>query len=259
MNLFGINYNKEGPGVEKNAPPQKTVVRFFAIFGRKFTDLIKLNLLFCIPVVLAAALSYGAGLLLGNSYLAALPLILISPFVGGITFVTRNYAREEHAFLFSDFMDSVKNNWKAFLVNGVVFYAVVFLLDLAIRYYSTRYFENPIFFLPLAVCCGIGVLFLFGQYYVPVMIVMFDLNLLQIYKNSFIFALAGLWRNILLTAILAFLWFLLYCSQIMPLTLIIGILLVLLLYFSLSFFLINFTVYPLIVKYLVRPDDEKKR
>ena len=258
MNLFGINYNKEGPGVEKDAPPQKAIVRFFAIFGRKFTDLIKLNLLFCIPVVLAVALSFGAGLLLGNSYLAALPLILISPFVGGITFVTRNYAREEHAFLFSDFMDSVKNNWKAFLINGAVFYAVVFLLDLAIRYYSTRYFENPIFFLPLAICCGIGVLFLFGQYYVPVMIVMFDLNLLQIYKNSFIFALAGLWRNILLTAILAFLWFLLYCSQIMPLTLIIGILLLLLLHFSLSFFLINFTVYPLIVKYLVRSDDEKK-
>ena len=134
MNLFGIDYNKEGPGVEKNAPPQKAFVRFFAIFSRKFMELVKLNLLFCIPVLLAATLSFGVGLLLGNSYLAALPLILISPFVGGITFVTRNYAREEHAFLFSDFMDSVKNNWKAFLVNGVVFYAVVFLLDLAIRH-----------------------------------------------------------------------------------------------------------------------------
>ncbi len=259
MNLFGVNYQKEGPGVEKDAPPQNAFVRFFSILGRKFTDFIKLNLLFCIPVVLAAVLSYGLGLLVGNSYLAALPLILISPFVGGITFVTRNYAREEHAFVFSDFMDGVKNNWKAFLINGVLCYAILFLLELAIRFYSAQCAGNSVFILPLAVCSGIGILFLFAQYYVPVMIVMFDLNLFQIYKNAFIFAMAGLWRNILLTVMLGVLWLILYFMQIMPLTLIIGILLLLLLYFSLSFFLINFTVYPMIVKYLVRPDDGEKK
>lgn len=258
MNLFGINYQKEGPGVEKDAPPQNAFVRFFSILGRKFTDFVKLNLLFCIPVVVALVLSYGLGLLVGNSYLAALPLILISPFVGGITFVTRNYAREEHAFVFSDFIDGVKNNWKAFLINGILCYAILFLLELAIRFYSTQCAGNSVFILPLAVCSGIGILFLFAQYYIPVMIVMFDLNLFQIYRNAFIFALAGLWRNVLLTLLLGILWFGLYFLQIMPLTLIIGILLLVFLYFSLSFFLINFTVYPMIVKYLVRSDEEEK-
>lgn len=257
MNLFGANFQKEGPGIEKDAPPQNAFVRFFSILGRKFGEFIKLNLLFCIPVALAVVLSYGMGLLVGDSYLSAFPLILISPFVGGITFVTRNYAREEHAFLFSDFMDGVKNNWKAFLINGVLCYVLLFLLDLAIRYYSAQCGGNPVFVLPLAVCSGIGIIALFAQYYVPVMIIMFDLNLLQIYKNALIFALVGMWRNILLTVLLGVLWFGLYCTQIMPLTLVIGALLLLLLYFSLSFFLINFTVYPLIVKYLVRPDEKK--
>ena len=44
---------------------------------------------------------------------------------------------------------------------------------------------------------------LFAQYYIPVMIVTFDLKLRHIYRNAFIFSIMGLLRNLMITAILA--------------------------------------------------------
>ena len=34
-----------------------------------------------------------------NLFVALIPVVLIFPFVAGLTYVTRNYAREEHAFI----------------------------------------------------------------------------------------------------------------------------------------------------------------
>ena len=45
-----FNYNKEGPGVDKNAPQKRGMVVFFEIFGRKFWKLMVAALLYSIPV-----------------------------------------------------------------------------------------------------------------------------------------------------------------------------------------------------------------
>lgn len=52
------------------------------------------------------------------------------------------------------------------------------------------------FMIPLAVCCILSILMLFAQYYIPVMIVTFDLKLRHIYRNAFIFSIMGLLRNL---------------------------------------------------------------
>ncbi|WP_154653055.1 hypothetical protein [Faecalispora sporosphaeroides] len=87
------------------------------------------------------------------------------------------------------------------------------------------------------------------------MIVTFDLSLKQIYKNAFIFAIVGLWRNILLTAIFGAILFLNYFLYYLnpPVVLLINGLLVLFFAFSFSFFLIHFAVYPLIEKLMIHP------
>ncbi|WP_417077036.1 YesL family protein, partial [Hominenteromicrobium sp.] len=61
-------------------------------------------------------------------YAVTLPLILLSPFTCGLAYVTRNFAREEHAFVWSDFWDAVKNNWKPALLNGVIVYLAYVIL-----------------------------------------------------------------------------------------------------------------------------------
>ena len=41
-----------------------------------------------------------------------IPCIAITgPLTAGICYVTRNWARDEHAFIWSDFRDAVKENW----------------------------------------------------------------------------------------------------------------------------------------------------
>lgn len=259
MALFNFfNYDKPGPGIEKDAPPQKAVPRFFSILGRKFTALIQLNLLFCIPAAITFFLSTLIGNATHSAFMAVLPFLLLSPFVAGLTIVTRNYAREEHAFIFYDFKNSVKENWKAFFLNGIVCYALYFIFSVSIQFYASKSGGNLMFLIATAVCCVLAVMAVFAQYYVPVMIVTFDLKLRQIYKNALIFAVIGLWRNILLTVFLAALVLGLYCLSITMLTTLIGFLLVVLVLFSFVMYLINFAVYPLIDKMMIQPQKKEE-
>ncbi len=258
MGLFHSNYNRPGPGVSKNEPQKKPFFRFFTILLRKFGNLIQLNLIFSIPLIAAVALIYFLGLVTSLSFIVLLPLILVSPFVAGLTFVTRNYAREEHAFVFSDFKEAIQKNWAIFLINGVICYVAYIIFDVAISYYSAQLNSNSIFFLPLALCIGITILFIFSQFYIPVMAVTFDLPLNKIYKNAMIFSIIGLWRNLLLTVLLAIICLALYIMvQLMPLTFMLAIILAVFLLFSFCMFLINFTVYPLIDKIMIRPYQNK--
>lgn len=261
-----FNYNKPGPGVSKDAPPKKRISLYFEIFFRKFFNLIKVNLLFLIPVVLAVALIFGLMFVLEKAGVKSLswiilliPLIFVSPFIAGITFVTRNYAREEHAFIFSDFKDAVKGNWKQFLFHGIITYAFISIMSITIPFYLAQVATNKFFYVPLAICMAVSLIFLFMQYYIPVMIITFDLKLKQIYKNAAILAIAGLGRNILLTIVLGAVIVLMdWLLGIVVLTVLIDILLIVCLFFAWVSFTTNFMVYPLIVKLMIKPFYEAK-
>lgn len=257
MALFGVNYNRPGPGIEKDAPKQKAVPRFFSILQRKFFDLCKLNLLFFVPVLAVGFLVYLLNRITAFIPIDLLPTILLFPFIGGLTYITRNYAREEHAFIYSDFMDAVKNNWKSLLLDGVLCYIVTGILSVSIPYYWTHASQSFFNIAASGVCSLVALLFLFSQYYVPVMIVTFDLKLKQILKNSLIFAILGVGRNLLITVLLGVLVYLLFLSISMPLTIMIAALFCIFLAFAYSSFLINFAVYPLIDKTMIQPYNKK--
>lgn len=257
MNLF--NYNRPGPGISKNQPKKKPFFLFFELLVRKFWDLIKLNLLFLIPVAIAALMMFFLSSITSLIPVVIIPLILVSPFVAGLAFVTRNYAREEHAFILSDFLSAVKNNWLAFLINGMVCYIVYLIISFSVNFYAVQLKINSMFYIPMFICLIISIFFIISQYYIPVLIITFDLKLYQIYKNSFIFVLIGLWRNLLLTVILFVLIFGIFImTQLMPLTFLIACVLIIFLLFSFSMFLINFTVYPLINKTMIEPYVKKE-
>ena len=253
MGLFHMNYDRPGPGVRKDEPRKKAVPRFFTILGRKFTQMVELNLLFAVFAAAALAVTYVLRNALPAQLLWMIPILLISPFVAGLAFVTRNYVREEHAFLFSDFMDAVKGNWKAFFVNGAVCCALYLILSVSIRFYFGALSGGAMYYVALCLCVTVAFLLVSAEYYVPVMVVTFDLKLLQIYKNALIFAVVGLWRNILLTVILAALFLGLFLAQMTALSLILGLVFVFVLLFSFVMFLINFAVYPLIDRLMIQP------
>jgi uncharacterized membrane protein YesL len=275
LGIFG-NYDKPGPGVSKDEPPKSAPVRFFEILGRKFGKLVQLNLIFLIPFIVAVALMvvisfspihFVLQLPVGEGaiqldvwflYVVPLPVILLSPFTAGLTYVTRNFAREEHAFVWSDFWENVKGNWKYFLMNGALVYLVYVVLSFSILYYYNATSRGWFYYIPFWVCLVLGVFFLFAQYYLPVMFVTFDLKFGQAYRNAFIFSLAGLGRNILITAVLgALLYLVVYVIPLNGLVIMILLLLTLFLLFSLISYFINFTVYPVVERYLIKPYEKK--
>lgn len=278
MAFFGLfgNYDKPGPGVSKDEPPKAAPIRFFEIFGRKFSKLVQANLIFLLPTlgaivfmvliylfpthfVLQLPTSTGTLQLdLWAMYAVPLPLVLLAPFGAGLTYITRNFAREEHAFVWSDFWDAVKGNWKYFLLNGVIVYAAYVVLSFSLLYYSNQISQDWLFYIPFWVCILLAVVFLWAQFYLPVMFVTFDLTFRQAYKNAFIFSIAGFLRNLLLTVIIGGLGYLvLAVIPVAAITVFVYLLLLVFLIFSFFSFLVNFTVYPLIDQYLIKPYQER--
>ena len=274
MPLFKIyNYERGGKGVSKDEPQKSAVANFFSILGGRLTKLIQLNLLFMIPFLVVIALCvvlfflpvtrYDIVLVKGgvsynfslwNFYVVTAPLILLSPFFAGITYVTRNFARREHAFIFMDSKEVIAKNWKPFLLNGLLTYVVYFLLSFASIYYYISLRESWVFAIPFAICVMAIIVFLFMQYYVPVMIITFDLKLRQIYKNALIFSVLGIGRNLVITAVSAVMLYIFWqCLNYMLLTVLLVLLYIVLLAFSFHGFLINYCVYPVVEKYLIIP------
>lgn len=260
MGFLSNYYNKPGPGVAKGAPKPNRFVLFWQILGRHFFDLIKANLLFLVPTIVLGALTVVISFQTQNIFLVSLPLILLAPFAGGLTYETRNYAREEHVFVWHDFVKRTKENWKKFLLNGVLFYAVTTVAITAIRFYAKNQeaLGSVLSVIALAVCLGVLFLFIAMQFYVAIQIVTFEMSMKQIYKNALIFAIVGLWRNLLLVVILAAV-----CLGMYVLVFIIGqvwfpatfiaILITALFLFSWISYLVNFTVYPLVNKNMIQP------
>lgn len=268
MAFFGLfNYDKPGPGVSKDEPKKAAPIRFFEIFWRKLSKLIQLNLIFMIPLVIVAAMMVGVFLLpiphfaffssllgpvdLYNVYAVPFPMVFLAPFTAGMAYVTRNFAREEHAFVWSDFWDAVKSNWKASLLNGLVVYVAYVVLSFSFLFYANRATDNLLFLIPLALIGLIALMVFFAQFYIPVMIVTFDLKLRHIYKNALIFSIMGVVRNFLITLLFAAMFVgILFCPASF---LFIPFFLMILILFSFISYLCSFATYSLLDQFLIQP------
>ena len=267
LGLFG-NYDKPGPGVSKDEPIKAAPVRFFEILFSQFGKLVQLNLIFVIPTIVACALmlfiymvpTHFAIQISGMvqldgwaTFVVPLPLVLLAPFSAGLTIVTRNFAREEHAFVWSDFWDAVKANWKYFLLNGLLVYLAYLILGFSVIYYYNMALIEWLYYIPLWLCLVVAVVFLFAQYYLPIMFVTFDLKFTHAYRNALIFTVAGFGRNILITIILAAMTAVVILVPLLNITVFVFIMLFIFLIFSFVSYLVNFSVYPVIDKYLIQP------
>lgn len=277
MGLFNFfNYSKPGPGVSKDEPQKAAPIRFFEIYFRKLTKLMQANLIFVIPLLAVSVIMVLLYLFPTHYmlqlpadpepilldawalYVVPIPLIFLAPFTAGLTFITRNFVREEHAFVWSDFWDAVKGNWKYFLLNGLICYLAYAILSFSLIYYYNKAAENSLFFLLFWICVVMGVVFIIAQYYLPVMFITFDLKFGQFYKNALIFVVAGFGRNLLVTVILGGLIFLIVgVIPVIPLTVLIFLLLLLLFIFSFVSYLVNFAIYPVIEQYMIQPYNNR--
>lgn len=261
MGLFSYNYNKEGPGVDKNAPPKRKFINFFESFSEKFWSLCGLNVIFVlcslIPIVSAVAIY----LLTKNIQVALIPLIPITLPLCGMTCITNKYTRDESVFLWSDFKDAVKSNWMQAIIVGVFNYIFVALMSFVLPFYWNLAQEQILYYAFFLIMLTFCLVFLFVQFYIYIMIVVFKLDIKSVFKNSLIFSIANLWPNLLVAVItLSVMVICMYMVELIDTPLLGGIVIILafgILFAALSF-LTNFAVWPKIKELMLVKDKEEE-
>lgn len=251
--FFGLfNYEKEGPGVEKNAPKKRAFIVFFEIYGRKFWNLFYANLLFL---------------------LTGLPIVTRGLADVGLTKITRNFAREKHAFVKEDFFETVKRNWKQALPVGIINLVVTAVLFFNAGYYFLGMFPevwelfgydisdmtvmtpHVLDYVVMGVTSFGFLVFTWMKYYIPMMVVTFKFSNKDLYMNAFKFAIVGLKQNLLISAVLLVLYaivavlFFSFPWQVGVLILIIASLFLP----SLRSLLVQYTIFPLVKKLIIDP------
>lgn len=242
---FG-NYEKEGPGISKNAPKKKPFFAFFETYFRNAWRFVTLNtvyILCCIPI-----LSVG----LANA---------------GITNVTRNIARDKHSFGLSDYFETIKKNWKQSLVVGILNLILTVLISYGSYFYYFHQSKNKAInftdSLGFGICIFAAFVFTVMQYYMWTMLITFKLSIKNIYKNSFKFVFINLKKNFIcfFSIILVYALFvgiLLLISLVnFPLAVAVTVVLSICFLPAFRFLLIQFCTFPAIKKYMIDPYYEE--
>lgn len=177
MGLFGgfFNYDKPGPGIDKNAPKKASFIVFFETWFRNIWKLVLPSVVYYLLCVLV--LPFG----LANV---------------GITNISRNLSRDKHSFGISDFFTTIKKNWKQALPIGIINVIVTALLLFGIYFYTR--FEGTMSTIFAAFSIAMFIFFSMMKYYIWTIVITFKLKTMDVYKNSFYLTFLNLKKNILI-------------------------------------------------------------
>ncbi len=211
MSFFGniMNnyfYGKSGKGDYRiEDMPQNRRQLFGAVLKTRWSALVGVNLLyilFWLPAAawtllnyftLASGTSDTTGLL--STYLLILiPLIAITgPFTAGATYVLRNWARDEHSFVWSDFWDAVKGNWKQSLVISIISGLMPFFLYIGYSFYSVMAAEQSmLFMIPLALLFLVFIVWKLSEMIMYMLIITYDLKTKDVIRNGILLTIGNL-------------------------------------------------------------------
>jgi len=287
--IFGFfDYSKPGPGVPKDAPPKSPFIVFFEILQRKFWNFVKINLMFMVfnlPAIAAGMFVMLTLRLLLRTYfpnifpdamespenllndfvlltvMMCVPMITTGPAQAGLTYILRNYSREEHAFIWGDFKDAAKSNFRQSLIVSTINFFVTFLTLLSIMAYwiliDIGQIPGTLGLIGLAVMFLLLILFACMNIYIYPLMVTFELSLKQLYKNALIFAVIKFLPNIGILLLIAFLVFLSF-GLVIPFNPLIGFIPYIFLTLSLNGFITNFYAYPKLKKYIISRLEEEE-
>ncbi len=214
-----FSFDKEGPGVSKDGPRKKGIFLFFELLGRKFTSLIKVNMLYflvSIPMILLSffASSFfiryaqnilgtnleGTALIMLCQFLTATFLVLLGsgPASAALAYFNRCAIREEHTYIFSDFFAKFKSNFLQGLLVSVINTVLVFIMVFGLLFYIVKYLlTGSVIWLILILVLVIGCIVLISiGFYIYQLMITFEDTLFNLYKNSLILALINAPQNI---------------------------------------------------------------
>ncbi len=245
------------------------IIVFFEIFLRKFWHLVKINMLFLIfnlPAVVVmpfisriflqllikmgdpiANSSYElAFCFAAGAILVCIPMVTVGPAQAGFTYVMRNFAREEHAFLWEDFKEQAISNARQSICVCLIDLAVIILIGVNINFYLTVDWNNRLSTAIVILVIMAFLIYLMMHMYIYPMLITFRLSIKQLYRNALIFSIIKFFPNlgvIALCFILTALPLLLFPAA--------GILLFFLITMSIIGLITNFYVYPILKKHMI--------
>lgn len=263
--FFGFfDYTKPGKGVEKVdfVPGFKT---FFSIFFERFWKLIQLNLIYVIcsiPLiaVLFAFVPVGEDITVQLYKVCVVGLLYLSvvglaPIITGLTYVLRNYTDDRHAWVFSDFFEHIKKNFKQagvlFLIDSVIAFTIPFIFTFYSSIASSGDEISNILknlsVIAKTLIAMFTVIYFMMHFYIYQIMVTFDMKLKQILKNSLIFALSHLPRNIGVLALI-----IIIAALTFGYSTIIGVLLSIVIVPAIIGYTVNFIIQPVIKKHMIK-------
>ncbi|MBE6936452.1 MAG: hypothetical protein E7458_08140 [Ruminococcaceae bacterium] len=219
---FFREFSRSGKGVSKDAPDKKRFILFFEILWRKLWQIIGINILYFI--IILPVLSYVVVFVLQSvgitsadvadntlfvvfGYILSLPAglmwtliavsaILYGPATCGLTYILRNFTRQEHAWTFSDFFDRAKQNFKQGLIAGII--DLVLIMSCAMYIAMDTSSLGGMWYLGIFkyVALTIAVIYFIMRFYIYLMIVTFDMDFKAIFKNALLFVVLGFFRNL---------------------------------------------------------------
>ncbi|MDO4607983.1 MAG: DUF624 domain-containing protein [Clostridia bacterium] len=253
--FFGfLDFTKEGPGIEKDAPKKKAPFVFIETFFRNFWRFMLINVVYTV---------------------LSIPVVTHGMTSAGFTNVARNIARDKHSFGLSDFFETIKKNLKQSIIVGIINAIITAIVAFALYIYYVSYThpetESLFNLIGFGASIAFAAVFAMMQFYIYTLMITFDFSIKKLYSNSFKFVFLNLWKNLLCGAILLatiaiyVLVFIAFDGNFR--VLFIELLIALLTYPAFRFLLIQFFTFGSIKKYIIDPyykehpdaDIEKRR
>ena len=172
----------------------------------------------------------------------------------GATYVLRGLFRGDPVFVFSDYFYAIKRNLKSAFFMGLLDFicSAVLVMDFVYFYTRTGSFQFDVMYLMIF---AIALLYLVMRFYLYHLLITFDLSIFKIIKNSLIFAVLGVKRNVM--ALLGIIVLLIIHAGLIILLLPIGISIPLVLPFvyimAILGFIVTYAAYPVIDRYMIAP------
>lgn len=199
---------------EMDMPKTRTAL-FFLVLKDHVFDLIKVNLMqliFWIPFLVWTAINIMAiqsmdvetmmaaenasEQILGAlaSYLSMwmiglIPCVLITgPSSAGAAYIMRNWARDDHAFILSDFKDAFKGNWKQALTVSALTCLLPIVTYTALSYYSQMANSNLLMVLPMVLVVFVALMWTLMLPLLYPLLIGYELRIRDVIKNAFLIA-----------------------------------------------------------------------
>ena len=176
----------------------------------------------------------------------------------GATYVIRGLVRGDAVFVFSDFFYGIKRNLKQGFFFGLIDFAFcgILVYDFVYFYKANSSFGSDFMYFTIF---ALAIIYFMMRFYIYHLLITFDMKNFKIIKNSFIFSILGIKRNIL--ALLGIILFaaLHFALILLLMTTPFGFVVILPLVYLVAStaFMAGYASYPIIDRYLIEPYAEK--